>query len=63
MLLQNVCEVMDGKYDSVLPLLGQGWISTGTGDTVPGPARFPLKSILLFVGVGLAHARCGGHTN
>lgn len=23
-LLQNVCEVMDGKYDSVLPLLGPG---------------------------------------
>lgn len=23
-LLQNVCEVMDGKYDSVLPLLGWG---------------------------------------
>lgn len=31
-LLQNVYEVMDGKYDSAWALLGQGQIPTGTGD-------------------------------
>lgn len=51
-LPQNVCEVMDGNYDSVLPLLGQGQIAIATGDTVPGPAGFPLKSILLSGGSG-----------
>lgn len=37
-LLQNIYEVMDGKYDSALALLGWGWISAVTGDAVSGPA-------------------------
>lgn len=53
-LLQNVCEVMDGKYDLATP--GPREIPTGSGDIVPGPGQFPLKSILLSGAVGLAHA-------
>ena len=55
-LLQNVYEMVDGKYDSALALLGH--MRAGTGDAVSGPSRFPLGSILL---CGLACARGGGH--